>query len=165
MRIERPSRTGGIIKLAASVLVCLAVGYIGSLATTPSIPTWYANLAKPAFNPPNAVFGPVWTLLFILMGISAYVVWAKGLAHRGVKTGLVLFIVQLALNLLWSVIFFALHQPLWAFCEIVLLWVAILLTIISFIRVSRFAGWLMIPYILWVSFASVLNFSVYLLNR
>lgn len=153
-----------VIKLIVCVLVCLGVSYLGSLLTTPSIPTWYAGLQKPPFNPPNWIFAPVWLTLFVLMGISAFLVWNKGLGKKNVRIGLGLFVAQLALNLAWSGLFFALHSPLWAFVDIIALWVLIFLTIIWFFRVSRLAGILMIPYILWVSFASVLNLTIALLN-
>jgi tryptophan-rich sensory protein len=153
-----------IAKLVVCILVCLGVSYLGSLLTTPSIPTWYASLQKPPFNPPNWIFAPVWLSLFVLMGISAFLVWNKGLARKDIRVGLVLFLAQLALNLAWSGLFFALRSPLWAFFDIIALWVLILLTIIWFLRVSKLAGILMIPYILWVSFASVLNLTIVILN-
>ena len=157
-------KTGKIIRLVSSVLICLAAAAMGSVFTTPSIPTWYALIQKPAFNPPNWVFGPVWTALFILMGISAYLVWEKGLKERKVKVALSVFGVQLVLNILWSALFFGLQSPFYAFIEIIILWIAIVLTIIKFYPVSRNAGLLLIPYIAWVSFAAFLNLSVWLLN-
>jgi len=153
-----------VIKLVACVLVCLGVSYLGSLMTTPSISTWYASLQKPPFNPPNWIFAPVWLSLFVLMGLSAFLVWDRGLARKDVRVGLGLFVAQLALNLAWSGLFFALHSPPWAFVDIIALWVLILLTIIWFFKTSKIAGILMIPYILWVSFASVLNLAVVILN-
>jgi benzodiazapine receptor len=153
-----------VIKLVVCVLVCLLVSYVGSLLTTPSIPTWYAALQKPLFNPPNWIFAPVWLTLFVLMGLSAFMVWEKGLARKDVRVGLGLFVAQLALNLTWSGLFFALHSPLWAFVDIIALWVLILFTIIWFFKTSKLAGILMIPYILWVSFASALNLAIVILN-
>jgi len=158
-------KTIEIIKLAICIGVCLVTGFIGSIFTSASIPTWYTTLEKPSFNPPNWLFAPVWTILFILMGISAFLVWRVGLSEPNVKVSLVLFIIQLVLNAFWSVTFFGLRSPIAGLIVIVILWVAILLTILSSIKVSITAGILLIPYILWVSFASILNISLYILNR
>jgi len=154
-----------IIKLAVSVLACLLAAFIGSTATISSIPTWYAYLLKPAFNPPNWIFGPVWTTLFIMMGIAAFLIWDKGLEKKEVRAALGIFGLQLILNVLWSVLFFGLHLPLFAFIDIILLWASILATIIYFYGISAAAAYLLIPYILWVSFASILNLSIVILNR
>ena len=152
------------IKFLISISVCLIAGFIGSIATTPSIPTWYAALQKPVFNPPDWIFAPVWTTLFIFMGISAYLIWNKS-PGKGIKIALSIFGLQLILNSFWSIIFFGWHSILFAFVEMLLLWFAILLTIIYFHRISRPASYLLIPYLLWVSFAAVLNLSIFLLNR
>jgi len=154
-----------ILKLILSIVICQGAGFLGSLATTPSIGTWYKTLAKPSFSPPNAVFGPVWITLYLMMAVALFLVWKRGAGAAGVKSALVLFFVQLALNTLWSVLFFGLHQPMWAFFEIVALWIFILLTLIAFWRISLPAGLLLVPYLLWVSFASVLNFALWRLNR
>ena len=154
-----------IIKLVVSIVICQLAGFMGSLLTTPSIPTWYASLNKPSFNPPNWVFAPVWTTLFVLMGISAYLVWNQGLQNAPVKRALIIFLVQLALNVFWSFLFFKLQSPTYAFVEITVLWIAIALTIVAFFRISRPAALLLIPYIVWVSFAAVLNSSIARLNR
>ena len=154
-------------EISAAVLtiaICLLVGFLGSVFTMPSIPTWYAALDKPVFNPPNWIFGPVWTTLFILMGISAYLILRQGLSNRRVILALSLFVLQLLLNLEWSFIFFGRHNLPLAFAEIIFLWFAILLTIIYFYRLSKTAGWLLVPYLLWVSFAAVLNFVIWRLN-
>ena len=153
-----------ILKLVASVLFCQAAGLLGALATTPSIGGWFKGLVKPSFNPPNWIFGPVWTTLYLMMGVALFLVWRRGLKTAGVKAALVLFLIQLALNVLWSVLFFGLHQPAPAFFEIAALWVFILLTMLKFFGLSRPAGWLLFPYLLWVSFASVLNFFLWRLN-
>ena len=153
-----------IFKLIVSVGAPLVAGAIGSVFTASSMDTWYANLAKPALNPPGWVFGPVWTTLFVLMGIAMFLVWKKLESNRHTKVALTLFGVQLILNILWSVLFFGLRSPGSAFVEIIFLWVAILATIIAFAKVSRPAGWLLVPYILWVSFATYLNYSIYILN-
>ena len=153
-----------ILKLVISIIICESAGFIGSLFTTPAIPSWYATLVKPSFTPPNGVFAPVWTTLFLLMGISAFLVWRKGIENPRVNLALRLFIIQLILNSLWSVLFFGLRSPLLGFIEIMLLWTFILLTILYFFKVSKVAGILLLPYILWVSFAAVLNFSIWRLN-
>jgi tryptophan-rich sensory protein len=153
-----------LIKLILSIVICQAAGFIGSLFTSRSIPAWYASLKRPSFAPPNWVFSPVWITLFVLMGISLYLVWRMLSKGQKVRTALILFAVQLGLNILWSILFFGLQSPLAAFIEIVVLWIAILLTIIVFFRVSSVAAVLMIPYILWVSFAAVLNFFFWRLN-
>ena len=133
--------------------------------TTPSIPTWYASIEKPSFTPPNSVFGPVWITLFLLMGIALFLVWREGLSDRNVRNTFTLFIVQLVLNVLWSAAFFGLRSPLAGLVVIIVLWAAILLTIIRFFGISRAAGALLIPYIAWVSYAAVLNGALYILNR
>ncbi|PJE69303.1 TspO protein [Candidatus Shapirobacteria bacterium CG10_big_fil_rev_8_21_14_0_10_38_14] len=151
-------------KLIISVLVCLSAGFIGSFFTTPSIPTWYATLNKPSFNPPNWLFGPVWTTLFILMGIAAFLIWRKGLKKKVVKNALIIFLLQLIFNTLWSFLFFKFHSPFWTLIDIVVLWVLILLVLIKFWKINKVAGILLIPYLLWVSFASFLNYTIYQLN-
>ena len=154
-----------LVNLIAWVIICLAAGLIGSIFTIPSIPTWFAGLNKPPFSPPNWIFSPVWTTLFILMGISAWLVWEKGISNKEVRSAIMIFAAQLALNMLWSILFFGFKSPLLAFVEIIVLWVLILATILSFYKISKPAAWLLIPYILWVSFASVLNLSIWLINR
>lgn len=153
------------MKLVISIIICLAAGFIGTFFTNPSIPTWYESLKKPSFNPPAWLFGPVWTALFILMGISLFLVWQKGLNYNGVKIALIVFGIQLILNILWSILFFGLRAPLVAFIEIIILWILILITILIFYPISKAAALLLLPYILWVSFASILNFFLWQLNR
>ncbi|MFO7674814.1 MAG: TspO/MBR family protein [bacterium] len=153
------------VRVLVSFAVPLLAGALGSLATRPAITGWYATLNKPPFNPPGWLFGPAWTVLYILMGLAAYLVWSRGLAAPGVKPALALFVVQMFLNVLWSFLFFAARSPLAGFVEIVALWAAILVTMVLFFRVSPAAGWLMVPYIGWVSFAAVLNGAIMLLNR
>lgn len=157
-------RVHNIFKCIAAVAVSELAGIIGAVFTTPSIAGWYAGITKPSFNPPAWVFGPVWTTLFALMGIAAFLVWQKGLARKDVKVALGVFIGQLVLNTLWSVIFFGLHSPGGALFEIVFLWGAILLTIFVFSKISKPAAWLLVPYILWVSFAAYLNYAIWALN-
>jgi len=156
--------TNNLLKLIIAITVSELAGIVGSLFTAPSVPTWYQGLAKPAFTPPGWVFAPVWTTLFALMGIAAYLVWRKGLERREVKIALAIFIFQLVLNTLWSFIFFGLHNPGLAIIEIIILWLAILTAIIYFAKISRPAAWLLVPYILWVSFAGFLNYSIWQLS-
>jgi benzodiazapine receptor len=153
-----------ILKLVASIILCQLAGLIGSLATIPVISTWYELLKKPFFNPPNWVFGPVWTGLYVLMGISLFIAWQRGKGNSQVKIALVFFFVQLILNACWSLAFFGLKSPLLGLINIVLLWIAIFITIRKFLRISRTAAFLLVPYILWVSFAVLLNFSFWTLN-
>ena len=157
-------RTVEVLQLVVSLVVCQAAGLVGAIFTTPAIPTWYAGLAKPAFTPPSWLFAPAWTTLFVLMGLAAFLIWRKGLRERGVKIALAIFIIQLILNVLWSAVFFGLKSPLGGLIVIALLWVAILLTILSFSGLSRATGLLLLPYILWVSFAAVLNGAILVLN-
>ncbi len=152
------------LKLVTSLTICLFAGFIGSIFTSPSIPTWYTTLTKPSFNPPGWIFAPVWTTLFVLMGISLYLVWNKGLQDKKVKISLFIFGLQLVLNVLWSFLFFGLHSPFYALLKIIILWAAIVLTIVNFFKVSRTAGFLLLPYMFWVSFAAILNFSIWRLN-
>ena len=147
------------------VLVCELAGVIGSVFTTPSIPGWYEGLAKPAFNPPGWVFAPVWTILYAMMGLSAYLVYEKGPRRNEVRKALAVFAGQLLLNALWSIVFFGAHMILGAAVLIVLLWAMIVASIWLFSRISKAAVYLLVPYILWVSFATVLNISLYVLNR
>jgi len=152
-----------IIKLLALIIVCEGVGFLGTIFTLPSIPTWYATLQKAPFNPPPWVFGPVWTTLYFLMAVSLFLILQKKLKKQR-NFLLILFSAQLFLNFLWSVIFFGMHLPLVALLEISLLWISIALLIVGFWKFSKSAAMLLIPYIFWVSIASVLNLFVVLLN-
>jgi benzodiazapine receptor len=153
-----------IVKLAASIALCQMAGLIGSLFTFPAIPTWYAHLNKPFFSPPNWVFGPVWTILYILMGISFFIIWSSKAKKSVKKYAVILFLIQLGLNSLWSLIFFGLKNPFLALIEIGVLWLMIYETIIKFAKINQAASRLLCPYLAWVSFASLLNLSVWLLN-
>lgn len=154
------------LKIIICVLTCLAVGYLSSIVTQSSIKTWYPTIEKPFFNPPNWVFAPVWTLLFILMGIAAGLVWDKITTDKElVKKGLLFFGVQLALNALWSFLFFGLNNILLASIEIVLLLLVIYETYLIFKKIYKKASYLLIPYMLWVSFATILTITIYFLNR
>ncbi|MDO8558880.1 MAG: TspO/MBR family protein [bacterium] len=178
---------GKVIKFIISIGICEAAGAAGSIFTIPAIKNWYAFLEKPSFSPPNWLFAPAWTILYFLMGVSLYLVWAKNWGIE-VKAGqaqqktwnpiskklwtgswreenaIAIFVVQLILNILWSVIFFGLKSPGMAFFEIIMLWFAILYTIVNFYRISKPAGLLLLPYILWVTFAAILNFAAWQLN-
>lgn len=151
-------------KFITSVIICQLAGIIGSFFTISSVSSWYLTLNKPIFNPPSWIFGPVWITLYLLMGISLYIVWDKGITNKQSKIAVSIFAVQLVLNSLWSIIFFGLKNPLLAFIEIIILWIAILLSIKYFYKISKKASYLLIPYILWVSFAAILNFSIFYLN-
>ncbi len=151
-------------KLAAAVLFCVIVGSLGSLVTITGPGSWYSTLAKPFFAPPNWVFAPVWITLFVLMGISLYIVWESGTGKRDVKLAIGLFGVQFALNVIWSFLFFGLESPLLGFIDILLLWVMIAATILAFYRVKKGAAYLLIPYIAWVSLASALNGAIYFMK-
>ena len=155
-----------VLKLLLSVGVSFCASFIGSVATfSGNSFTWYDSLKKPFFTPPGWVFGPVWTLLYLMMGIAAFLLWQKGLTDSRVRIALACFIVQLIFNAAWSVIFFAFHSAGWALMDIVFLWLAIFATIVSFWRVDRLAAALLLPYLGWVSFAAILNAGLYWLNR
>ncbi|MCA6451033.1 MAG: tryptophan-rich sensory protein [Chitinophagaceae bacterium] len=151
-------------KLAASVLFTVGIGSLGGIFTISEIPGWYAGLQKPSFNPPNWVFGPVWSTLYLMMGISLYLVWKK---PRSVmrNVALLLFMIQFLLNFFWSILFFNQHLIGAALLEIVLMWLFILLTIVWFARLSKTAAWLLVPYLCWVSFATVLTAAIWKLNH
>jgi tryptophan-rich sensory protein len=153
-----------ILKLIASIIFCELVGAIGTIFTSPAIPIWYAGLNKPFFNPPNWIFGPVWIILFAMMGIALYFVWKKRFKAKKNKIALTFFVIQFIFNVLWSALFFGLRSPLYGLICIILLLATILGTIITFYGVDRKAAYLLIPYILWVSFAAVLNLAIFMLN-
>ena len=146
------------------IVICSTIGFLSSVVTQSSVNGWYMTLNKPSFNPPNWIFAPVWTALYILMGISAGWVWAKGFHHKWVKTGLYHFGFQLLLNGLWSIVFFGLKQPFWGLLVILTLLVVLILTIKWFKVVSKVATILLIPYLLWICFATLLNYKIWELN-
>jgi len=150
--------------LAVFIAVCLGAGGLGAAATTSEINGWYRTIAKPSWNPPDFAFGPVWTTLYIMMAIAAWLIWQPPGA-KAAAMPLTLFAAQLILNSVWSCIFFGMHQPGWAFAEIVFLWLAIAATMVAFYRRSIFAVCLLVPYLAWVSFASVLNFAIWQRNE
>ncbi|TDS12546.1 TspO/MBR related protein [Maribacter caenipelagi] len=146
------------------IVICSAIGFLSSVVTQSSVNGWYMTLNKPIFNPPNWVFAPVWSALYIMMGVSAGWVWAKGFHHKWVKTGLYHFGFQLLLNGLWSIVFFGLKQPFFGLLVIMALLVVLSLTIKWFNVVSKFAAVLLIPYLLWICFATALNYKIWELN-
>jgi tryptophan-rich sensory protein len=143
--------------------VCFGAAFLGSAITTSVVPTWYAGLVKPSWTPPNWVFGPVWSALYLMMAVAVWLVWRWG-GFAKAAIPLTLFLVQLALNAAWSILFFGLRLPGLAFAEIVILWFAILVTLIMFWRLSPIAGFLLVPYILWTTFAGALNLALWQLN-
>lgn len=151
-------------KLVVSILGCELVGILGSVFTISAIPVWYVTLNKPSFAPPSWIFGPAWTLLYFLMGVSFYLIWEQGWKKKKVKTARNYFFAQLALNFVWSPIFFGLKSPLFALIVIIAMWAMIVMTIKRFYPLSKWAAYLLVPYILWVSFATILNASIVILN-
>lgn len=152
------------MKLVISIGIPVAVGAIAGLFTNTEINTWYQDIDKPTWQPPGWVFGPVWTLLYVLMGVAFYLVWKSNAPAKAKRMAITLWVIQLVFNFFWSFIFFRQHQIDWALAEILVLWFFILLTIIYFSRISKLAAWLMVPYISWVSFASLLTYAIYQLN-
>ena len=180
-------KTKNILKLIASIIICGFAGVFGSVFTMPEITGWYAELIKPSFNPPDWVFGPVWTILYLLMGISLFLVWKNNwkIINQIIKpsrkawnrwseklwvgdwkkqNAIGLFVLQLFFNILWSMVFFGFHSLAWGFAIILMLWFSIIYVIVNFYRISKPAAWLLVPYLLWVSFAAVLNFAIFWLN-
>jgi translocator protein len=153
-----------ILLLCFALGICLLAGYTGAYYTTPSIPTWYAGLQKPDLNPPSWVFAPVWTALYVMMGLSLYLMLVHGLNNRDVQFGVVLFLLQLLLNVCWSFAFFSIHSIFLAFMAIIALWAILLCTLIQAFRVSAVSGALLIPSLIWVSFALYLNYAIMQLN-
>ena len=153
------------LRIVLVVTTCLVVGYLSGKVTQESILTWYPTIKKPVFNPPNAIFAPVWTVLYIMMGVAGGMIWNHlELNREDVKKAFLFFIIQLGLNALWSYIFFGLHNPLLALIEIILLWLMIFETYLQFKRIDKIAGMLLLPYLAWVTFATVLNASIWWLN-
>jgi len=157
-------KLNNFFKLVIAVVVSELAGVIGSVFTVSTIPNWYAGLVKPALNPPSWIFGPVWITLYFLIGVAAFLVWKAGWERKEVRKALGAFGIQLFLNAIWPIVFFGLRNPFLAFVEIIVLWLAILWTIFVFYKISRPAVYLLLPYILWVSFAAYLNYSIWMLN-
>ena len=164
MEIVSSLKVRSVPKLVAAVLFCFVLGSLGSFVTVTGSGSWFAQLVKPSFQPPNWLFGPMWTTLFILMGIALYLVWELVTDKPEVRFALTIFGVQFALNIIWSFLFFGLQSPLLGLLDIIILWWMILATIVIFYRVRKGAAYFLIPYIAWVSIATVLNATIYLLN-
>lgn len=152
------------LKLIVALLIPLSAGWIGAIFTTPAIDSWYVGLVKPDFTPPDMVFGPVWTILYFLMGVALYLVWREGASVPRVNFAIGIFSVQIILNTLWSIVFFGMESPGGGLFIIGLLWLSILANIFAFARISKIAAYLLAPYLLWVSFAAALNFEIWILN-
>jgi tryptophan-rich sensory protein len=153
------------VKLFISIAIPVLVGATAGFFTVSGVGTWYQNINKPSWNPPSWIFGPVWTTLYIMMGIALFLVWKSEVSDVMKKNAIAIFAVQLLLNFFWSFIFFNQQQPGWAFVEIIVMWIAILSTIFVFANVSKTAAWLLVPYISWVSFATILNYTIWQLNK
>jgi benzodiazapine receptor len=151
------------LSLLPFVVVCLAVAGIGALFTNSSVKTWYPQLHRPEWTPPNWIFGPVWTTLYLMMAFSAWLIW-RGSSWSAARFALLLFAIQLVLNMLWSAVFFGMRRIGAAFAEILLLWMMIIATTVAFYSLSLLAAWLLIPYIAWVGLASYLNFRIWQMN-
>jgi len=146
------------------ILISQTAGFVGSFFTVNSVNTWYTTLNKPSFNPPNWIFGPVWVTLYALMGIASYLVWQKRGDSSLVKIALIVFFIHLLFNALWSIVFFGIQNTAWAFVVIIIPWIMIVALIFLFYKIDKRAAYLLVPYLLWVSFASLLNFSIWKLN-
>ncbi len=151
-------------KLIVSIIACELVGILGTPFTLSAIPAWYSTLNKPGFSPPGWIFGPVWTLLYFFMGISFYLIWVQGWKHKRARTAGKFFLLQLGVNFLWSPIFFGLRSPILGFITIIVLWFLIVITMRKFYPLSKPAFYLLVPYFLWVSFTTLLNATIVLLN-
>lgn len=151
-------------KLVICIALCQATGIISGLLTTTQNNTWYATIVKPSWNPPAYLFGPVWTILYLLMGISLWIIWKSDTPEVKKMQACLLFATQLFLNFWWTILFFRFHSPVVAFVEIILMIIMILLTIFKFSDISKTASWLLVPYISWVCFAAILNFNLWKLN-
>ena len=153
-----------MLSLIVFIVLCFLAAAFGSVFTNKSLKTWYQTIKKPTWNPPNKIFGPVWSALYLMMALAGWMVWER-LPQKGHSIPMALFFIQLVLNTVWSAVFFGLRNPGWAFLEVILLWVFIALTVISFWNVYWVAGVLFLPYLLWVSFAAILNLAIWRLNR
>ncbi len=150
--------------LIGSILLCQTAGIIGSIFTVSAIKNWYVYLNKPSFSPPNWLFGPAWLLLYTLMGISLYLIRQKDINKKAVRSAVNLFIVHLFFNAIWSIVFFGMRNPFFALLNIVILWLMIVLIIFQFWKIKKVAAYLLVPYLFWVSFATILNFFIWKLN-
>lgn len=152
------------IKLVISLALPQVAGLTGALFTQTGEGSWYRAIEKPEWNPPGWIFGPVWTTLYILMGIAFYLIWKSNAPLHRKRPAMILWLTQLVFNFFWTIIFFNLHQIGWAFAEIIVLWLLILATIFAFARINKVAAWLLVPYISWVSFATLLTGTIWMLN-
>jgi benzodiazapine receptor len=152
------------LKLIIAIAIPLTVGFTSGFFTITGVGSWYQTIQRPSWNPPNWIFGPVWTTLYIMMGVALFLIWKADAEIKTKNQAILLFAVQLILNFFWSIIFFNLQQPGWAFAEIVMLWIFILLTIFAFAKINKLAAWLLVPYVSWVSFASILNYTIWRMN-
>lgn len=162
--MTKKSTIPNILAFLICMAIPLSIGFLGSMFTMESVRTWYAAINKPALNPPNWIFAPVWTTLYVLMGIASFRVWQKRKTVEGFYWAVIIYIIQLAFNLMWSFIFFELHQVGFALIEIVLLLLLIIINAFIFYRFDKLSGWLFLPYFLWVSFATYLTYSIFILN-
>lgn len=163
-KVAKKTSTNNFVALGGWILLCEAVGMLGSLFTIPQIQTWYPTLLKPSFSPPNWIFGPVWMLLYALMGFAAYRVWMLGIKKFAVRKVLLVFMFHLFLNFLWSFLFFGQHNIAGGFIEISLMWLLIAYLTVRFEKLDATSGYAMLPYFFWVSFALVLNYNIWILN-
>lgn len=152
------------VKLVIAIALPVLIGGVSGFFTVSRVESWYQTIQKPSWNPPNWVFGPVWTTLYVMMGIALWLVWKEDTSRELKLIAGILFAAQLTLNFFWSFIFFRLELPGWAFAEILVMWVVILATIFAFAQVNKTAAWLLVPYISWVSFAAMLNFTIWRMN-
>lgn len=157
-------KKNALFRLLTAIALCEGAGILGSFFTVSSIPVWYQTLNQPFFSPPNWIFGPVWIILYALMGISLYLIWEHKIKKKNTQTALNFFWMQLGANAIWSVLFFGLKNPLLGLLDIVLMWVLILITVNKFWKIDQRASILLLPYLAWVSFATILNFSIWQLN-
>ena len=162
--IIKNKKMNNTVKLIIAIAIPIAEGATSGFFTATGTESWYQTINKPTWNPPGWVFGPVWTTLYIMMGVALFIIWKSSVNDNLKRTAITLFAVQLVLNFFWSFIFFDQQQPGWALVEIIMLWIFILLTIFSFARVNKTAAWLLVPYISWVSFATILNYTIWKLN-
>ncbi len=162
--MTNPTKLSATAKLVVAILICETVGITSGLLTRSEMTTWYITLQKPDWNPPNYLFGPVWTTLYLLMGIALWLVWKGDAPEIQKRRAITMFALQLFLNFWWSILFFKLHSPAFALVDIVLMLLTITLTMLRFAPISRLAAWLLLPYLAWVSFATILNFAIWSLN-
>jgi len=163
--IDRMNKLPSIWKLAIAIVTCEITGLASAIISNAGMNHWFQTLEKPSWNPPSYLFGPVWTLLYLLMGLSFWLVWTAKVPEWNKRNAYLIFGCQLFLNFWWSIIFFKYHSPSFAFIDIVLMVITILLTIFVFAKFSKIAAWLLVPYISWVTFASILNYTIWMLNR